>query len=167
MEEKIIKVCKFLDENNLEYVLIRHEAVVTCEQSREVINTPDCCACKNLFVTDRRAKRLYLIVLKSEKQADLKFIAQSVGAGRLEFCTDEELHSYLGVIRGAVSPLALIDDKNKIRLVVDVDVLNAEKVRFHPMDNTATVILTKQSFESYLKAIKKYVMRLNTADNVY
>ncbi len=47
---------------------------------------------------------------------------------------------YLGLETGAVSPFGLINDRQKeVRVVVDQDLKNAERINFHPNVNTATV----------------------------
>lgn len=163
LSERAAAVLAYLDSIGVSYEILRHKEVFSCEESREVIKVENCTACKNLFVKDTGSGYFYLIVLKSEKHADLKMLSQYVGAKRFVFATDEELMSILGVTHGSVSPFALLNDKgSKTRLMMDDDVLNSKRVRFHPNDNTATVVLAMDGFMTYAKSLKKYIMKIKT-----
>lgn len=163
LSEKACSVLSHLDALGIKYEVIRHKAVFSCEESRETVKTPGAVACKNLFVKDIRSGIFYLIVLKSEKHADLKSLAGYVGAGRFVFADDNELLSKFGVERGSVSPFALLNDKErKVRLMMDEEVLSSEKIRFHPNDNTATVVLSSEDFLKYADSVRAYIMRIRT-----
>ena len=65
--------------------------------------------------------------------------------------------------RGSVSPFALLNDKErKVRLMMDEEVLSSEKIRFHPNDNTATVVLSSEDFLKYADSVRAYIMRIRT-----
>ncbi|MDD2480661.1 MAG: YbaK/EbsC family protein, partial [Lutispora sp.] len=56
---------------------------------------------------------------------------------------DERLDKYLGLKKGAVSPLGIINDTNKdVEVVFDKDLVGIENLGVHPNDNTATVVLS-------------------------
>jgi len=162
-EQSISAVTAFLEEKGIEYRLLRHEAVFTCEESREKVPVENCCACKNLFVKDIKTGYFYLIVLRSDKHAELKQLCGYVGAKRFAFASDEELMKKLGVSYGMVSPFGLLNDMGgKTRLMIDEDVLNAENVKFHPNDNTASIVLSHEAFMAYIDAIGKNIIKVRT-----
>ena len=49
---------------------------------------------------------------------------------------------YLGVRPGSVSPFGLINDsEHHVYLFMDKQLQNADKISFHPNDNTASLVL--------------------------
>ena len=54
---------------------------------------------------------------------------------------------YLGVLPGAVSPLALINDRElSVELYLDKNLFDAQTINFHPLVNTATINLSVANF---------------------
>lgn len=158
---EIEKVTGILDANGISHDIIRHAAVVTCAESKEIVKVKNCCSCKNILLKTRNSGKLYLVVLRADKNLDLRMISGYIGTGRLEMAGEDELGEF-GVIRGSVSPFMLINDsKQLIRLVFDNDVLRAERVKFHPNDNTASVILPTNGLLKFLCAIKRTYIALD------
>jgi Ala-tRNA(Pro) deacylase len=59
---------------------------------------------------------------------------------------------YLGVTPGSVSPLGLIHDTSRaVRVIVDSDLRSAERLIFHPNDNTASVTVGGADFARFLE----------------
>lgn len=144
------------------YKLLRHPAVVTTEESRQIIHVDNCISCKSLYVKDKKSENCYLVVLPFDKRADMRYLASCVGCIKFEFATEERLFADLQVHRGSVSPFAFLNERgNTIPLLIDIDVWNANNVKFHPCDNTATVVLSLSDFRKYLLSINKKVIVVN------
>lgn len=160
----IAKVTNYLDELNISYDLLRHEAVVTTEESRQVIRVENCMSCKSLYVKDKKSDNFYLVVLPFDKRADMRKLASYVNCAKFEFAAEQKLFEDLGVHRGCVSPFAFLNEdvkKYSAPLLIDIDVWNASKVKFHPCDNTATVVLSLDDFKRFLTSIGKKVVIVN------
>ncbi len=154
----INKVTAYLDNLKISYSLIRHEAVVTTEESRQVIHVDNCMSCKSLYVKDKKSDNYYLVVLPFDVRANMRGLASYVNCAKFEFATEEKLFSDLHVHRGSVSPFAYLNEdasKYSAPLLIHRDVWNAERVKFHPCDNTATVVLSLDGFKLFLKSINK------------
>jgi len=112
---------------------------------------------KNLLVRDKKKKGLWLVTAPNDAAISLSELAKQLGvSGGLRLADEEVLVSKLGVGRGCVTPLALINDKeNAIHCVVDAKLLDKanERVYFHPMVNSATTGLSPADFEKFLTAI--------------
>lgn len=157
----IEKVTHYLDSLGVKYDLLRHEAVVTTEESRQVIHVDNCMSCKSLYVKDKKSDNFYMVVLPFDKRANMRGLASYVNCAKFEFATEEKLFADLSVHRGSVSPFAYLNEdvsKYSAPLLIDFDVWNANKVKFHPCDNTATVVLTLADFKKYLASIDKKVV---------
>jgi Ala-tRNA(Pro) deacylase len=148
------KVIDLLNNENIEYKLIEHEAMYTIDQMVQAGLTDGYAICKNLFLRDYKGLNHYLVILLENKKADLKALALKLGSSRLSFASENRLNQYLKLKKGAVSPFGIINDSfHEVTLVIDKDLKQQEKVGFHPNDNTATVIL---SYEDFNKIIGKF-----------
>ena len=150
----VINVEKFLQTNQIEYVLHEHPAVYTCQEAEKYCGHIPGLACKNLLLKNKKASRYFLLVLSAVKRADLKKISEMLGEGKISFASTEALHQKLGLEPGAVSPFGLLNDKNhEIEVYIDQEVYDALIVSFHPNRNTASLELTGEMFRKFLQII--------------
>lgn len=146
------KVLELLTSLSIEYDMMQHRAAFTVKDMDELNLDLYGYGCKNLFVRDSAGKRFFLIVLGKDKRADLKDIQKQLGTSRLSFASEERLYEYLGITKGSVSALAIINDHDlAVQMVLDQDLRGRERLGFHPNDNTATVWI---SFDSLIKVVK-------------
>ena len=133
---------RYLDEQGIAYELVEHEAVFTMEGmealalpfAREVV--------KNLFLRDRKKRSYFLVVMDGRKSADLKALRTALGTPPLTFASEEDLHALLGLHKGAVTPLGVLNDEaRRVEVVLDADLRGSRGIGVHPCDNTATVRL--------------------------
>lgn len=158
----IEKVTNYLSKIDVYYDLLRHPAVVTTEESRLVVHVENCASCKSLYVKDKKSDNFYLVVLPFDKRADMRKLASYVGCAKFEFATEEKLLEHLSVHRGSVSPFAFLNEKNNvIPLLIDADLLQFPKIKFHPCDNTATVVIATEDFLKFLRSIDKQTIIVN------
>ena len=96
----------------------------------------------------------WLIVFYFPK-VEAKSIAKQIGSSHLSFASDEDMKTLLFTTPGAVSILGLIYDKeNKVKLLIDKDVIQADYIGCHPCENTCSLkIRTKDILEVLLPAI--------------
>ena len=143
----------FLDEKGLQYEWIEHEAVYTIEDMVRLGLEENKDVAKNLFLRDQKGKHHFLVVIRADKQANLKELGEKLGIGKLSFASEERLEKYMGLKKGAVTPLGVLNDENHVvEVVFDKDLTHAPKVGIHPNDNTATVWM---SFKDLKKLIEK------------
>ena len=92
---------------------------------------------KNLLLRDKKG-RLYLVVAHEDKTINLKTLHRQIGASRsLRFAPGEQMKDVLGIVPGALTPLALLNDnKALVTVVIDAQLIHADQLNFHPMANT-------------------------------
>ena len=136
-------IYRFLEEQGIPFEKMEHKAVFNMEEMREVGLPHLEAEAKNLFVRDDKKRNYYLITVKGDKWVDLKAFQAQQGTRRLPFASDEDLGTILGLIPGAVTPLGLLNDSEKItQFCLDEEFLNEDGLMgVHPNDNTATVWL--------------------------
>ena len=136
------EVKAFLEEKGIRYEWAEHKAVFTIAEMEELgLESMDEIA-KNLFLRDQKGKRHFLVVIKGDKQADLKELGTLIGA-KLSFASEERLEKYMGLKKGAVTPLGILNDTDcAVEVFFDSDFVNMERIGVHPNDNTASVYLS-------------------------
>lgn len=145
-----MNIYEVLNNLNIKYDEIRHEAVYTIEQAKNLKVEIEGIGCKNLFLTDKKGK-YYLVILDDSKRANIKEVSKVIGVSHLSFASNEELNSILKLEAGSVTPLGIINDyDNKVLIIIDKD-LKDNKLLFHPSTNTRTISI---SFEDLIKFIE-------------
>jgi len=129
-----------------------HVPVFTVEEARRLRGRIEGAHSKNLFVRDKKENH-WLVSCLAERKVDLKWLAQDLGVKRLTFCSERRLTGYLGIRRGAVSPFAVINDVGRVvRVALDADLLDAEPLNFHPLDNARTTTVSRAGLIRFLEA---------------
>lgn len=132
------QIFETLSSMNITWKIQEHKPIFTVEEGKDVKISLDGYEVKNLFLKDKKGAFI-LFTLGIEKRADLKAVSDFCGCGRLSFCNAEELHQYLSITPGSVSPLCIMADKeNKVRFLLDSE-CKGKKVLCHPLRNTATI----------------------------
>jgi Ala-tRNA(Pro) deacylase len=140
-----------LDNLQVPYQLHHHEPVFTVEQADAVSHHIPGLHVRNLFVRDKR-ENMALLTLPSDKPLDLKKFSELVGLGRLSFGSPERLWTYLGVKPGSVTPLAILNDvERQVTLYLDKDMVSADILNMHPLDNSMTISLTPKALMTILE----------------
>ena len=141
---------QFMDAHGFVYQRIEHPAVFTCAEAD--LHRPDVPAVstKNLFLCDKKARRYFLAVTACEKTVKLDELALQLGVPHLRFGSEENLARLLGVARGSVTMMGLVNDtEHQVELWIDAEIWQGETFLSHPLVNTATLILAKSELERF------------------
>lgn len=130
-----------------------HAAVMTVDESERLVPPLPGAKTKNLFLRDRKGRRHFLVTVPHNLTVDLKQLSTVVGAIALGFASPERLLNYLGITPGSVSLLALCyDTAGRVEFVIDHALWTAPALQAHPLVNTATMILSHDDLERFVKA---------------
>lgn len=143
-------IYKFLTQLGIDYQKINHQSVSTVEEEMFINEQIDGVACKNLFLKSSD-KQFFIYMMTVEKRADLKYIAKQIGSKRLSFASDEELVELLKLIPGSVTPLGIINDNKRVKILIDRE-LRAQRLLIHPNINTATISITYDDLLLFINA---------------
>ncbi len=162
--ERIDGTLRFLEEHGLGYELHTHPPLPTIELALEYWKDIDSTHCKNLFFRNHKGNRHYLVVFECHKEMQIHSLEHMLKQGKLSFASAERMERCLGLLPGSVSPLGLMNDLevqeltkehfpdgHRVKLFLDRDLQNAERLSFHPCDNTASVIISNQDFMKFLE----------------
>ena len=154
MSENVEELFKKLE---IKYKIISHEKIYTSQDGKDIDFKGAIC-CKNLFVKEQSGKnkgKLYLISLRIDKKA----ISSKLGISRLTFGSDDEMYENLGVRSGSASVLNVIKKSNpSVTYIIDNELLNYQRVAFHPNDNSMSILFDPKYIETILdKCNVKYI----------
>jgi Ala-tRNA(Pro) deacylase len=141
-----------LSEHGIAYARSDHPAVYTVEEAARWVPPLPGAKTKNLFLRDKPGRRHFLVCLPAAKQVDIKILSEAIGANRLSFGSAGRLKQHLGVEPGAVTLLAVFNDPaHAVELFVDEDLWRADAFQFHPLVNTATLVLSREAVARFVE----------------
>ncbi len=144
----------FIDSLGIEYTRVDHDPADTMEMCAEAKRVLGVGICKNLFLCPRNKSQYYILVMPGDKPFKTKELSSQIGSSRLSFAGEVEMEEFLDITPGSVSVLGLMNDtENRVRLLVDQDLLKEEWFGCHPCINTSSLKLhTSDVFEKIVPA---------------
>ena len=115
---------------------------MTMEACAAIDQVLDATICKNLLLCNRQNTEFYLLMIAGDKTFKTKDLSHQIGSSRLSFAGAEYMEKFLDITPGSLSVMGLMNDKeNRVRLLVDRDVVTGEFIGFHPCINTSSLRL--------------------------
>jgi Ala-tRNA(Pro) deacylase len=140
-----------LDALGIAHDVLEHPAVHTVEAASAYWDALPGIAVKNLLLKDAGG-RLWLVVAPAGAAVDLKALRGQIGSKRLSFASSPDLAATLAVERGSVTPLAVVNDiERRVTVVLDAALAGEERIKVHPLVNTATVALAGSDAVRFLR----------------
>ena len=151
---KEVRVYDFLDSLGIEYKRVDHEPAMTMEACIEIDKALGSKMCKNLFLCNRQESDFYLLMMPGEKPFKTKDLSAQINSARLSFASGEYMEKFLDITPGSLSVLGLMNDKeNRVRLLIDKEILESEYIGCHPCTNTSSLsIKTRDLIEKIIPA---------------
>ena len=147
------EVYDFLKKKNIKFEVDEHIPVFNMNDLKRVsLKYPNYDG-KNIFLRDDKKENYYLVTVLGNKKIDLKKFRIENGQRHLSFASDVELYNYLKLISGAVTPLGLLNDIDKVvKFYIDENFFKDPFIiGVHPNDNSATVWLNVNDLVSIIK----------------
>lgn len=140
-----------LENEKIAYQIAEHEAIYTMAES-DALKLPDRdIVAKNLFIRDDKKRQYFLLTLQRDKQIDLKEIQTCLESRRLSFASEADLNSMLGLSKGAVTPLGVLNDMDhRVKVFIDAD-FKDRMIGIHPNVNTATIWLQANDLFQFIE----------------
>jgi Ala-tRNA(Pro) deacylase len=141
-----------LAELGIAHRTVEHPPVFTVEEAKALRGNLAGHHVKNLFLRNKK-EEMWLVVALEDQPIDLKRLGEVLGAGRLSFGSAERLRRHLGVDPGSVTPLALVNDTERVvRLALDRGLIDGAPVHVHPLVNTMTTAMAPADLLRFFEA---------------
>ena len=138
------QVYDYLEQLGIKFDYYEHPEAPTIEIASQFYRGEGTVLCKNLF----------FLIMDARHSMDIHDIEHQLHQGKLSFASPERMMRYLGVRPGSVSLFTLVNDANhEVILFVDKRLLEAEKVSFHPNDNTASLVISNSDMLKFIENI--------------
>ncbi len=132
-----------LDALGVTYQRIDHEAAMTMEACTAIDEAMHTAMCKNLLLCNRQCTAFYLLMLPGDKQFKTSVLSKAIGSSRLSFAAGAYMEQFLDITPGSLSVLGLMNDReNRVRLLIDEDILTDTHIGVHPCVNTSSLRLS-------------------------
>lgn len=155
--EKEVRTYDLLDSLGISYERTDHRdqpatSMAACAEIDAVLQIT---ICKNLFLCNRQKTDFYLLSMPGGKPFHTKDLSAQLGIARLSFAPEDYMEQFLDITPGSVSILGLMNDKeNRVRLLLDEEILQMEYFGCHPCINTSSMrIRTEDILERFLPAV--------------
>lgn len=143
-----------LEELQIPFTRVDHDHADTMEDCLQIEQVLGAKICKNLFLTNRQQTDFYLVMMPGDKQFKTKYVSAQLNCARLSFANETCMKELLQTIPGSVSALELLfDTENRVRLVIDKELLKEDFISGHPGISTSTVKLTREDMLKYVAAV--------------
>jgi Ala-tRNA(Pro) deacylase len=142
-----------LDDLGIAHTTVEHPPLRTVEDSRRLRGNLAGGHVKNLFLKDKKGG-YWLLAALEHTTVDLRVAATLLGAPRFSFAKAEELAQLMGIIPGAVSPFAVVNDVDgRVRVALDQSLLDLPLLNFHPLRNDCTTTIASADLLKFLAAV--------------
>ena len=143
--EKEIRCYDFLDGLGVAYQRIDHPPADTMEACAAVDAVLDATICKNLLLCNRQCTDFYMLMMPANKPFKTKNLSKQIGSSRLSFADGAYMVEFLDITPGSLSVLGLMNDQQqRVKLLIDQDVLAGEFFGCHPCINTSSLRMKTQ-----------------------
>lgn len=153
-KEMLESVLKKLE---ISYKVIEHPEVFTVEAMMPYLKDTDGLVCKNLFLKDKKKKKLWLVTALHDQKVNLSSLSKHLKLSGMRLADEEVLLEKLKVPQGSVTPLSLFfDDTLDVNFILDKDLSLSEDaiIYSHPMVNTASVGISYADFKRFVEYTK-------------
>ncbi len=147
-----MEIFEYLDGNGINYQKCDHPAVFTCEEAERLVPALPGTKVKNLFITDKKGRSHFLVMVGYHTSVDLKTLSKMLGVGGLRMASAKRLKDRLGVTPGSVTVLAVVNDSDAaVNVVVDKKIWESNAILCHPLTNTSTLVVPREDFRRFLE----------------
>lgn len=157
LQEKVYNTLKKL---NIPFERVDTDEAITMEDCVEISKYLECPVVKTLFLCNRQKTNFYLFITTEDKPFKTKDFSHALEVSRVSFAPEELLLEMVGVKIGATTVYGtLLDNENKIKVVIDKDVLDEE---YYGCSDGTTTGYMKVKTEDIINKFLEYTKHIPT-----
>ena len=143
-----------LKELEIDFKIVDHPPAFTTEEADKYIEGHEGVRTKSMFLTDRKKKNFYLVILDDYKRLDMDRFKDIVGEKKVKMASEDSLMEKMKLPAGTVSPFGLLNNEDHdIKFFMDKEIVDEEIMTFHPNTNDKTLFLKTKDLFKYLDNI--------------
>ncbi|CEL90443.1 prolyl-tRNA synthetase associated domain-containing protein [Streptococcus sanguinis] len=147
--EKVVEKLKELD---IPFELVEHKPALTTEQADTFIEGIEGVRTKTMFLTNKKKTQYYLLIMDDKKSLDMDLFKELVSANRIRMASADSLFEKMQLPPGTVSPFGLLNNEEKdIQVYFDKEIINEERMSFHPNTNEKTIFVSTKDLFKFLQ----------------
>ncbi|EFR32100.1 prolyl-tRNA synthetase associated domain-containing protein [Eremococcus coleocola] len=148
------KVIDKLKELGIQYQLVEHEPALTTEQADLFIEGIEGVRTKTMFLTNKKKKNFYLLIMDDGKRLDMNRFAEIVEEKKMKMASEDSLFEKMALPAGVVSPFGLLNNEDHdIQVFFDKEIVDEERMSFHPNTNEKTIFVATPDLFKFIEAI--------------
>ena len=145
------QVANKLQELGITFDVVEHPPVFTTEQADSYIEGMEGVRTKSMFLTNRKKTQYYLLIMDDQKSLDMDLFKELVSANRIRMASANSLFEKMELPPGTVSPFGLLNNPERdIQVYFDKEIVDEERMSFHPNTNDKTIFLATQDLFKFL-----------------
>ena len=146
------QVANKLHELGITFDVVEHPPAFTTEQADSYIEGMEGVRTKSMFLTNRKKTQYYLLIMDDKKRLDMDDFKVQVGADRIRMASLDSLAEKMSLPAGTVSPFGLLNNEEKdIQVYFDKEIIDEERMTFHPNTNEKTIFISTQDLFKFLQ----------------
>ena len=143
-----------LKELEIDFKIVDHPPATTTKLADKFIEGHEGVRTKSMFLTDRKKKNFYLVILDDYKRLDMDRFKDIVGEKKVKMASEDSLMEKMKLPAGTVSPFGLLNNEDHdIKFFMDKEIVDEEIMTFHPNTNDKTLFLKTKDLYKYLDNI--------------
>lgn len=137
-----IQVFELLDELDIDYQIVEHPPAFTTEEANQYIVGIPGVRTKTMFLTDKKKKHFYLVIMDDARPLDMERFREIVGANKIKMASEDSLYDKLQLTSGSVSPFGLLNNSDHdVEVFIEATISEEERMSFHPNMNEMTIFI--------------------------
>ena len=146
------QVATKLQELGITFDVVEHPPAFTTEQADSYIEGMEGVRTKTMFLTNKKKTQYYLLIMDDKKRLDMDDFKVQVGADRIRMASLDSLAKKMNLPAGTVSPFGLLNNEEKdIQVYFDKEIIDEERMTFHPNTNEKTIFISTQDLFKFLQ----------------
>ena len=130
---------------------MEHPPAFTTEQADAFIEGIEGVRTKSMFLTNKKKTQYYLLIMDDQKSLDMDLFKDLVSANRIRMASADSLFEKIELPPGTVSPFGLLNNPERdIQVYFDKEIVDEERMSFHPNTNDKTIFLATQDLFKFL-----------------
>ncbi len=144
-----------LNQLEIPFEVVNHEPALTTEMANQFIEGIEGVRTKTMFLTNRKKTAFYLLIMDDQKSLDMEKFREIVDTNKIRMASSNSLFEKMSLPPGVVSPFGLIYNTEKdIPVYFDREIMNEERMSFHPNTNEKTIFLKTDDLLTFLDEIQ-------------